>query len=327
VKTAFRDRDPLRMGALGMAAVVLLMFLAFNLTMFQGGTDYTAAFTEASGLKANEDVRIAGVTVGKVRSVGLEGDHVKVNFKLHGGVHFGALSQVRIKISTILGSHYLDLQPVGTGRQSPHREIPTSRTTPSYEVVPALQDLSGQLQKIDTTQLAKSFDALSATLRYSPDNVRQALAGLRKISRAIASRDDSLSDLLHHTSNVTRLLADRSGDLAALVSDGSLLLNEVDARRAAIRSLLTGTIGLSQQITATVQENQATLHPALVRLHQVVGILERNQDNLDKAVQVLGPFVTTSGDATASGRWFDGYLQNLIPIPVTIKPPAIGAAK
>ncbi len=327
MKTAFRDRDPVRVGALGMASTVLLVYLAFNLTVFQHGTDYTAAFTEASGLKANEDVRIAGVKVGKVHSVGLEGDHVKVDFKLSGGVHFGTLSQVRIKLSTILGSHYLDVQPVGTGRQSPHREIPTSRTMPSYEVVPALQDLSGQLQKIDSKRLATAFDALSTTLRGSPENVRAALAGLRKVSRSIASRDDSLSDLLRHTNNVTRLLGDRSGDLAALVSDGGLLLHEIDTRRAAIRSLLTGTISLSQQISGTVQENQATLHPALTRLHQVVGILERNQGNLDKAVRVLGPFVATSADATSSGRWFDGYLQNLVPIPLTIKPPATGAAK
>ena len=45
----------------------------------------------------------------------------------------------------------------------------------------------------------------------------------------MASRDDSLSELLSHSRNVTKLLADRSGDLAALVSDGSLLLQEIDA--------------------------------------------------------------------------------------------------
>ncbi len=327
MKTAFRDRDPVRMGMLGMVIVVLAVFLAFNLTVFGGGTEYTAAFTEAGGLKPHEDVRIAGVKVGTVKSVGLEGDHVKVGFDLSGGVHVGTLSKIHIKISNILGAHYLDVQPGGAGRQSPRVEIPTSRTTPSYEVVPALQDLSGQLQKIDAAQLGKAFDSLSAMLRYSPDNVRQALSGLRKISRTVASRDDSLNDLLSHTRNVTRLLGDRSGDLATLVSDGSLLLHEVDTRRAAIRSLLTGTISLSQQVSGTVQENKASLHPALVRLHKVVDILERDQGSLDKAVRTLGPFVTTSADATSSGRWFDGYLQNLIPVPLTIKPPAAGVAK
>jgi phospholipid/cholesterol/gamma-HCH transport system substrate-binding protein len=39
-------------------------------------------------------------------------------------------------------------------------------------------------------------------------------------------------------------------------------------------------------------------------------------------VQTLGPFVTTSGDATSNGRWFDGYLQNLIPLPAGLAPSA-----
>jgi phospholipid/cholesterol/gamma-HCH transport system substrate-binding protein len=322
MKRSFRERDPLRVGALGMITVIVLVALAFNLTRFEGGTRYSAAFTEASGLKPQEDVRVAGVKVGKVKTVGLEGDHVKVVFTVDPKVRFGTRSRAQIKIATILGAHYLELQPGGAGRQSPHSEIPTSRTTPSYEVVSALEDLSGQLQKIDVAQLSTAFTTLTQTLQGSPENIRGALAGLRQISQAISSRDDSLSRLLTHSRNVTKLLADRSGDLAALISDGSLLLQEVDARRAVIRSLLAGTVSLSQQIVATIAENRATTHPALVQLHKVVGILERNQGNLDRAVKTLGPFVTTSGDATASGRWFDGYLQNLIPLPLSIAPPA-----
>jgi phospholipid/cholesterol/gamma-HCH transport system substrate-binding protein len=321
MKRSFRERDPLRMGVVGVASVILLVALTFNLTRLEGGTKYSAAFTEASGLKPQEDVRVAGVKVGKVTSVGLEGDHVKVVFTVDGKARFGTRSRAQIKISTLLGAHYLQIQPGGAGRQSPHSEIPTSRTTPAYEVVPALQDLSGRLQKIDVPQLSTAFDSLSETLEGAPDNVRGALDGLRKISRAVSSRDDSLTRLLTHSRNVTNLLADRSGDLATLISDGSLLLQEIDDRRAAIRSLLSGTVSLSEQITATIEENNATLHPALVQLHNVVGILTRNQDNLDRAVTTLGPFVTTSGDATATGRWFDGYLQNLLPLPSSVAPP------
>ena len=80
MKRSFRERDPLKMGVVGIATVILLVLLSFNLTRFEGGTGYTAAFTEASGLKPSEDVRIAGVKVGKVKKVALEGDHVKVAF-------------------------------------------------------------------------------------------------------------------------------------------------------------------------------------------------------------------------------------------------------
>jgi phospholipid/cholesterol/gamma-HCH transport system substrate-binding protein len=322
MRRPFRERDPLRMGVLGMSTVALLVVLTFNLTRLAGGTRYTAAFTEAGGLEPNEDVRIAGVEVGKVEHVGLEGDHVKVVFTVDPKVRFGTRSRAQIKLSTLLGSHYLQIQPAGTGRQSPHSEIPTSRTTPSYEVVPALQDLSRQASAIDVSELSTAFDTLSDTLRDAPANVRGSLEGLRKVSRAVALRDDSLTRLLGHSTNLTRLLADRSGDLAALVSDGSTLLGEIDDRRTVIRRLLTGAVGLSQQISGTVEENHATLGPALTQLHRVVNILLRDQDDLARAVRTLGPFVTTAGDATANGRFFDGYLQNLVPLPTSVAPPA-----
>jgi phospholipid/cholesterol/gamma-HCH transport system substrate-binding protein len=318
---SFRERDPLAVGLFGMAAVGVVVLGAFNLTVLQGGTDYYAAFTEASGLKPNEDVRIAGVKVGKVKGVTLEGDHVRVAFNVRDGVRFGSLSRAQIKISNILGAHYLDVRPGGTDRQPSHAEIPISRTVPSYEVVPALQDLSGRLDSIDTSRLARAFDSVSETLRNSPENVRRSLDGLRKISRAVSSRDDSLSGLLVHSKGLTSMLADRSGDLAALVSDGGLLLQEIDKRRETVRSLLSGTVSLAEQITGTVQENRATLHPALVQLHKVIDLLTRNQGNLEGALRNLASFVVTSGEATGSGRWFDGYLQNLVPVPTSVALP------
>ena len=320
----FRERNPLPIGVAGLATIGLLAGLAFNLQRFSGGTTYTAAFSEAAGLKSGEEVRIAGVKVGKVEGVTLEGDHVKVKFT--SGRAFGADTRAQIKIKTLLGSHYLALEPKGPGHQSAHREIPVSRTTAPYDVVPALQDASAQLAQIDTKQLARSFNTLSQTMQGSSANVRGTLAGLQKISRAVASRDDELGELLKHSNNVTKLLADRSGDLAALVNDGGLLLQEINARRQVISQLLTGTVSLSQQITGTIQENRATLAPTLKNLNQVVNILNRNQQNLDKSFKLMAPFVGGAADYTGTGRFFDVYLQNIVPLPSSVKLPGASGA-
>jgi phospholipid/cholesterol/gamma-HCH transport system substrate-binding protein len=316
----FRERNPLPIGIAGLATAGLATLLAFNLQQFAGGTTYSAAFSEAAGLKPGEEVRIAGVKVGKVSGVDLDGDHVKVKFT--SSARFGTQTRAQIKIKTLLGSHFLALDPKGPGRQPTDKEIPLSRTTAPYEVVPALQDASAQLGQIDTKQLAKAMDTLTQTLEGSPDNVRRTLSGLQKISRAVSSRDDELNRLLKHSGNVTSLLAARSGDLAVLVQDGGLLLQEINDRRAVINQLLTGTVSLSQQITATIQENQAALGPALTNLRRVVQILQRNQGNLEKSFEAMGPFGTEVADLTGSGRWFDVYIQNLIPLPLSIAPPS-----
>jgi phospholipid/cholesterol/gamma-HCH transport system substrate-binding protein len=318
----FRERNPLPIGLAGLTAAALAAVLAFNLQRFEGGTGYSAAFSEAAGLKAGEEVRIAGVKVGKVTNVDLEGDHVRVKFTSSSPV--GDQSRAQIKIKTILGSHYLALEPAGAHRQPKNREIPVSRTTAPFDVVPALQAASSQLGQIDTKQLAKSMDALTQTLQGSPENVRRSLEGLRKISRAVASRDDQLGELLKHSAGLTSTLAARSGDLAVLVRDAGLLLQEVDDRRQVIAQLLTGTVSLSQQITGTIQENRATLGPALKNLHQVETILEHNQGNLTKTFQSIAPFFTEGADLAGSGRWIDFYLQNLVPLPASVKVPGVG---
>jgi phospholipid/cholesterol/gamma-HCH transport system substrate-binding protein len=315
----FRERNPLPIGLAGLTAAVLAALLAFNLQRFEGGTGYSAAFSEAAGLKAGEEVRIAGVKVGKVTNVDLEGDHVQVKFTSDSPM--GDQTRAQIKIKTLLGSHFLALEPAGSHRQPRDQEIPVSRTTAPYDVVPALQAASAQLGQIDTKQLARSMDTLTRTMQGSPENVRRSLDGLKKISRAVASRDDQLNELLKHSANLTSTLAARSGDLAVLVRDAGLLLQEVNDRRQVIAQLLTGTVSLSQQITGTIQENRAALGPALKNLHQVENILERNQGNLTKTFQTMAPFFTEATDITGSGRWIDNYIQNLVPVPSSVKVP------
>ena len=316
----FRERNPLPIGIAGLAAIGLATALAFNLQHFAGGTTYSAAFSEAGGLKPGEEVRIAGVKVGKVESVDLDGDHVKVRFT--SSTPFGTQTRAQIKIKTILGSHYLALDPKGAHRQPASQEIPLSRTTAPYNVVPALQDASAALGKIDTRRLAQAMNALSQTMQGSPENFRRTLDGLQKISEAVSSRDDELNDLLRHSSGVTSMLAARTGDLAVLVRNGGLLLQEINARRAVINQLLTNTVALSQQITGTINENKATIGPMLKNLHRTIEILRRNQTSLEKAFQTMGPFAAEYADLTGSGRWFDVYIQNLIPLPFKLAPPA-----
>lgn len=319
MRKSFRERSPVAMGVAGLVVVLALVVVAFNLTVLSGGTNYSAAFSDAGGLKPGEDVDVAGVKVGTVGAISLQGDHVLVDFSVGTHVHFGTRSVVKIGIATILGEHYIEIDPAGPGEQSPGAEIPTSRTVPDFDVLPALQSLAGQTQEINTTAMARAFNSLSAALEYSPQNLRNTLHGLQQISTAVSSRDTDLNSLLQHSSSLTSVLASRTGDLSALVSDGGLLLQQLNARSTVISSLLTGTISLSNQVTGLIRENHATLSPALSNLHRLIGVLEHNQSNLENAIRILGPTVTASADAIGNGRWFDGFVQNLLPLPISIK--------
>jgi phospholipid/cholesterol/gamma-HCH transport system substrate-binding protein len=318
MRVPFRERNPVPIGLAGLAAIAVALLLVMNLSQIPfvgGGTTYNAAFAEAAGLKEDEEVRIAGVKVGKVTGLDLEGDHVKVTFQVDDGVRLGELTRAEIKIKTVLGAHYLALDPRGPGSQDPGEQIPVSRTATPFEVVPAVSELSQRVGAIDVNQLANAFDTLSTTFEDSPEEVRAALRGLRRLSNTIASRDDQLHELVGRAKNVTQVLADRNEQFTKLIEDADKILVAVQARRAVIHQLLINTVALSQQLNGLIRDNEAELAPMLANLRRVNQILLRNQDNLDRILQLWAPFARQFTDAAGTGRWFDSYIQNLIPIP------------
>ncbi len=318
--TPFRERNPVVIGAVGLALIAALLWAAFNvdsLPLIGGGTTYSAAFSEAGGLKPGDEVRIAGVSVGKVTGVGLEDGHVKVTFKIKGGPQFGTQTGASIRIKTVLGQKYLALEPAGPGQLDAAKEIPLSRTVSAYDVVDAFSQLTTTVQQVDTKQLADALNTISADFQNTSADVKASLDGLSRLSRTIASRDAALQQLLTHADSVSGVLSERSDQLTALINDGNLLLQEIEARRAVIHELLVNTSSLAVELSGLVADDRAKIGPALDNLHAVLALLQREQKNLDQGVKMLAPFVRVFANNLGNGRWFDTYIQNLV---LTIPP-------
>ncbi|MFD7443377.1 MCE family protein [Streptomyces sp. NPDC059909] len=315
----FRDRNPVVIGAVGLTTLGLLSVAAFNadsLPLIGNGETYSAAFSEAGGLKPGDEVRIAGVKVGKVDEVDLDGDHVKVVFRIKGDPGFGTRTGAAIRVKTILGAKYLALEPKGPGQLKPGSEIPLNRTTPAYDVVAAFSDLTTTTEKVDTERLATALDTISTTFEDSPAEVKASIKGLSRISRTVASRDEALRELLDHASGVSKVLAERSGEFSTLVKDGDALFKEISRRRAAIHALLKSSAALGIQLSGLVKDNEAEIGPALKGLNAVVAMLERNQASLDRSIKLMAPYVRVFTNTLGNGRWFDSYIQNMVATPV-----------
>ena len=311
--TPFREQNKTVIGAVGLTLIILLLAMAFSadkLPIIGGGKVYQADFSEAAGLQPNDEVRVAGVKVGKVTGVDLDGDKVLVHFRVK-NAKFGKNSRADIRIKTVLGRKFLMLTPDGPGQLSTKDVIPLTRTSSPYDISAAFQGLASTVDQIDTHQLEKSFETLAATFQDTPDEVRTSLTGLSRLSRTIASRDDQLKLLLERSRTVTAVLSQRDEDLTSFMAEASLILGEIRARRAAIHQLLVTTVTLSEQLIALTRENRATLTPALERLHNVVLVLKANQTNIDKAIPRLASFTRVFANNLGNGRWFDTIVQNL----------------
>lgn len=307
-------RNPVVAGVTGLVVVALVALAAFNadsLPLIGGGTGYTAYFTEAAGLTPGNEVRVAGVTVGKVTGVSLAGNRVKVTFEVK-NAWIGDETTAAIDIKTILGSKYLALDPLGPAAQDPSAPIPVRRTTSPYDVTRAFQQLSVVFGQLNSATVARSLEAISATFANTPPQVHQALTGLASLSQAIAAQDNQLATLLRGTDKITGTLASEDSEFQTLINDGNLLLAELSQQQQAIGSLLTGTEALATQLSALVRDDNAEIGPLLDKLGQVTTVLEQNKASLNRALQLAGPYTRLTGNVLGSGPWFDTYLCGLV---------------
>ena len=318
MSTPFRERNPVVVGAISIVVMLLLLLSAFkasSLPVIGGGDTYAAAFSEAAGLKVNDEVRIAGVRVGKVESVALEGDHVRVDFRVDSGAAFGADTRADIKVKTILGSMYLSLEPAGPGQLPEGTEIPVSRTSSPYNVVDAFSGLAQRSEAIDTHQLAKAFTTMADLTRNTPEEFQSALKGVSALSANVAAKNEQIGTLLQNLKRVSDTLDARDQDIVALMKDSDVLFRALVKRREAVHNLLTSTAQLSKELTALVKQSRADLKPALTHLESVIEVLNKNEDNIDNSLRLMAPFYRVFANTLGDGPWFDTYITNMPPVP------------
>ncbi|MFC7361737.1 MCE family protein [Nocardioides astragali] len=314
----FRERNPVIVGAVSLVVLAMVMVAALradDLPIIGGGDTYHAMFTEAGGLKVNDEVRIAGVRVGKVNEVELAGDEVKVTFKVDDAADFGADTRAAIKVKTVLGSMFLALEPAGSGQLAENATIPAERTSSPFDVVEAFEGLASTSEQIDTDQLAESLTTLADLTRNTPEEFRGALSGLSRLSANVAAKDEQLNTLLQNLERVSKVLDARDEDIIKLMQDGDVLFRALVARRDAVHDLLVSSTKLSQELTALIRQSRDDLAPALAHLENVIAVLNKNEDNLDSSLRLMAPFYRVFANTLGTGPWFDTWIANFPPVP------------
>lgn len=310
------DSNPLRTGIFGIALVTCLVLVSFgysSLPFFPQGKAYEAYFADAGGITPGNDVNVSGINVGKVNSVELAGDAAKITFTVDREVKVGDQSLVAIKTDTVLGEKSLAVTPKGNGEST---VIPLGRTTTPYTLNTALQDLGQNVGELDKPQFEMALQTLTDSLKDATPHLRSALDGVTNLSRSLNKRDEALDQLLAHAKNVSDTLAQRSGQVNQLITDGNLLFAALDERRQALSNLIAGIDDVATQISGFVADNRREFKPALEKLNLVLDNLLERREHISEALKRLPSYATALGEVVGSGPGFQINLYGLPPAPI-----------
>jgi phospholipid/cholesterol/gamma-HCH transport system substrate-binding protein len=312
----YRGSNLIRAGFIGVVLIILVIAIGLQperLIQWATSLRYQALFSEAGGLAVGNDVTVSGIKVGTVSSIELDNGDALVGFTINSKYALGSETTAHIRTGTLLGERVLALDSAGTGTLDPRQIIPTTRTSSPYSLTDAVSELTANTAATNTDTLNQSLDTLADTLNQIAPQLGPTFDGLSRLSRSLNNRNESLAELLKTAGDVTGILSERSQQVNTLILNANDLLAVLNDRRQAIVSLLANTSAVSRQLTGLVADNEKELTPTLERLNRVNEMLEKNRDNIAKALPGLAKYELTQGEIVANGAYYNALIPNIQP--------------
>lgn len=300
------------LGIAGVVAVVLMGLAVAVLSVVPFGQKHYSALVEHSaGLRVGEEVQVAGVGLGEVRAISLHGKEVKVDFTLDSSVRLGRDSSARVKVATLLGTHFLEVTPSGSG-SLPDGTIPLAHTSVPYNLQDVVEGSTQALDSIDGAKVATSMKVLADTLRDTPDEARRAIDGVSRLSRVASQRSDQMRRLLKGARQVTGDLADNNREIIGLLKQSTLVLEELTSRREVIDRMLVDSTKLATEISGLLKDSDAELEPLMRDFTTTLDSLRKQRKDIVSSVDGLSTMVTYFANATGNGPWMDLHVSSAI---------------
>jgi phospholipid/cholesterol/gamma-HCH transport system substrate-binding protein len=312
---SFSQRQLAVIGAIGMTAIAGIVLAALQydkLPIFTAQKkEYSAYFTESSGLGPGAHVQVSGFQVGAVTGVELDGSRVRIDFNVDENIPLGDRTEAAIKARSLLGAKVLEITPRGDNTLL--APIPIERTTPAYQLPDALGDLAETINVLDTDRLNESLTTLAQTFRDTPPDLKIAVEGVARFSQTLNERDLQLRDLLANTNKVTGVLAKRTDQVVNLIVNTNALLSQLQTQSSALDQISNSISALSQQLSGFVADNRTQLRSALDKLNGVLAIVDTRRERVQKSIKLLNAYAMSLGESVSSGPFFKAYVVNLLP--------------
>ncbi|MBO2446201.1 MCE family protein [Actinomadura barringtoniae] len=309
-------------------------FAVGQLHLFDQGYTMSGVFTDTAGVKKGQDVRLAGVKVGRITSVEPDFKHgnVVVTWHINKGIDVGKDAHAGVETSTLLGGRYMRLsgpvaKPYMASLPESRRRIPVEHTSVPFTVPDALEGAQNIVGKLDQKSIEKLLTEVTKIKSPSAAKLKQILQNVQGLSRTLNDSYPEVQKLIENSKTITGTLAAKDDKLTQIVTDSQVLLQTLVDRR----NELAATIGQGSQTVRTLSnvigKHQAELNGLLDNLHLLTTRLAPNMDALNTNFSLLGPTFTQVANLKGNGKWVEGMITGLGPLqppgPIsTRRPPA-----
>jgi phospholipid/cholesterol/gamma-HCH transport system substrate-binding protein len=287
---AVTERNPKVVGIVAtvVMAAAILAILLLNRSLFSSGYTIDAQFTNAAGISHGTSVMVAGVNVGSVSSVKVNGNEVDAQLTVNNGVQLPHITRAAVEVETLLGVVDVTLEPV-SGWNDPLKSgatiTDTSVPTEFYQLQNTAHTL---LSKSNAQALNNLVTSLATITQDKQKQVAQIISGLGALTTTVDQRSGQVSSLIDSANSLSSTLAGRDQQLLSVVNNLDTVSTGLANNDQALSNLITNVDSMASQTNSLVKQDSPALNSLLASLHSDLGVVSQHQDDLAEGVSYLG---------------------------------------
>lgn len=295
-------------------ALVIGLIAVFGDLRFEKRLGYNAEFTNVSGLKGGDFVRIAGVEVGKVTDISVNTDAtVRVQFSTDTSVVLTGGTRAVIRYENLVGDRFLALEQ-GSGSVAqlrPGQTIPLSRTQPALDVDAVIGGLHPLLRALDPKQVNALTGQLIQAFQGQGELIGSFLNQTAGLTSTLADRDRLIGEVITNLNTVLGSLGDQSKQFDSAVDSLSELVKGLAERKSDVANGISHLDAASAAITDLLAQARAPLRNTVRQIDRTAGIVAADHDYMDNLLKTLPDKYQLLQRQGLHGDFFSFYLCDL----------------
>jgi phospholipid/cholesterol/gamma-HCH transport system substrate-binding protein len=264
-----------------------------------------------TGVLPGDDVRIAGVKVGRITRVRLvDNTTAELQFTVDGDVPLPTSVRATVRYRNLVGERYLALAegPGGAGTLRPGATIPLSQTSPALDLTTLFNGFQPLFSALNPTDVNKLAYEIVQVLQGEAGTVSGLLQHSASLLSTLADRDAVIAKVIGNLNTVLSTLDSRRDALSQTIDQLQQFVSGLSADRTAIGQAVTSIGGLTQATGSLLQQARPDLSADIGGLGALAGILNDNSAVIDATLARLPGEYQALTRTASYGSWFNFFL-------------------
>jgi phospholipid/cholesterol/gamma-HCH transport system substrate-binding protein len=309
------------------AVVTLLMTAVLAQTLgslsFAAGTSYKARFTDVTGLLPGDDVRIAGVAVGRVDGIRLvDGSVAEVTFQVDGDIPLATSVLAKVRYRNLVGQRYIALtEGAGGGeRLRSGGVIPLEQTSPALDLTVLFNGFQPLFNALSPEDINKLAYEIVQVFQGEAGTVTSLIRHTASLTSTLAERDAAIGGIITNLNAVLSTLDEHDAELTQTIKQLQAFLSGAAGDRTAIGNAIVSIGALSSVTSGLLTEARPSLAADIDLLGQLAGNLNANSAVVANTLDNLGPRLERIASTMDTGSWVNFYACQLTGLPPPLPP-------